>query len=281
MRTDQLSTLLTQFSLSAGVFYNGNLCGIAQFGDNGDLHGHLHLLRSGKLRVHLPNGAVRLVEAPSVLCFPRAMRHRFQADPGEDVELTCASLQFQGGLDNPVAQAMPELIVMHVDELAHAAPLLAWLCAEAFEPAEGRIAVLNRLFELLIIQILRHLIHQGKSESGLLAGLADRRLALAFEAMHRHPESAWTIEAMAAVAGMSRARFAAHFRATVGVPPLDYLTRWRLTLAQRQLLAGHPMKLIANDVGYDSPSALARTFRRRLGCSPAGWLGQQRSADVK
>jgi AraC-like DNA-binding protein len=278
MDTDQLSSLLARFNLRAGVFYNGSLCGVVDFGEDGEQGGHLHILRRGQLQVYLADGTVMQVQAPSLLCFPRAVRHRFCVDAGADVDLTCASLRFEGGVGSPIAQAMPELVAMHIDELTHAAQLLAWLFAEAFEPAEGRVAVLNRLCELLIIQILRHLIRAGKAQSGLLAGLAHERLARALEAVHQRPETAWTIETMAAVAGMSRARFASHFRTTLGITPLDYLTGWRLALAQQQLLGGRPMKLIANAVGYDSPSALARTFRRRLGVSPAAWLSRQRPA---
>jgi len=279
MQTDQLSVLLKGFNVHAGVFYNGSLCGIAHFGDDGKPDGHLHLLRAGRLRLHMPDGTSLQVEAPSLICFPRGVMHRFFVGSGEEAELTCASLQFQGGVDNPIAQAMPEVVMMHLDELVQAAPLLEWLFSEAHVPAEGRAAVLDRLFELLIIQILRHLIAQKKIESGLLAGLADARLARAFEAIHAHPETNWTIESMAAEAGMSRARFADHFRTIVGATPLDYLTRWRIMLAQQQLLAGKPMKLVAGAIGYDSPSALARTFRRKLGCTPAEWLSQQRNSE--
>lgn len=172
---------------------------------------------------------------------------------------------------------MPDVVAMHTDELVQAAPLLAWLFGEAQAPAEGRMAILDRLFELLIIQMLRHLIAQKKIEGGMLAGLADPRLARALEAVHAHPETDLTIESIASIAGMSRARFADHFRATVGATPLDYLTRWRIMLVQQQLLDGQPMKLIAGQVGYESPSALARAFRRRMDCTPAEWLSQQRT----
>jgi len=259
----------------AGVFYNGSLCGIASFADDGAPDGHLHLLRAGQLQLRLADGSSLDVRAPSLMCFPRGVRHHFFIEDGAEVDLTCASLRFQGGSHNPIAQAMPELMVLPVDELPQAGALLAWLFAEARQPGEGRMATLDRLFELLMIQILRHLLASKKIQGGMLAGMADLRLARALEAVHGRPEQAWTIETMASLAGMSRARFADHFRAVVGATPLDYLTRWRLMLAQQQLLAGQPMKLVAGNVGYESPSALARTFRRKLGCTPAEWLRQQ------
>lgn len=152
--------------------------------------------------------------------------------------------------------------------------MLPWLFAETRSVAKGGAAVLGRLCELLVIQVLRHLISSGKAEAGLLAGLADQRLAKVVEAVHARPAEAWTVATMAYQAGMSRARFAARFRIIVGIAPLLYLTRCRIALAQQQQLGWQSMKFIVDAVGYDSPSALARVFRRQLNNSPAGWLRQ-------
>jgi len=76
---------------------------------------------------------------------------------------------------------------------------------------------------------------------------------------------------MAAQAGMSRARFAAHFARTVGVPPGDYLTGWRLGLARTLLRKGLPVKQVAAEVGYASPGAFGRVFLQRVGATPTHW----------
>jgi uncharacterized membrane protein/AraC-like DNA-binding protein len=73
---------------------------------------------------------------------------------------------------------------------------------------------------------------------------------------------------MAALAGLSRARFVAHFRAVTGDTPAAYLAAWRIRLAQGMLRAGRPLKHVAAYVGYGSPSALARAFARATGTSP-------------
>jgi transcriptional regulator GlxA family with amidase domain len=72
-------------------------------------------------------------------------------------------------------------------------------------------------------------------ESGVLIGLCDVRLGKAIEGMHQHPETSWSLEQLAQRAGMSRARFAAYFRQVVGMTPFDYLTNWRLRIAQTML----------------------------------------------
>jgi len=70
---------------------------------------------------------------------------------------------------------------------------------------------------------------------------------------------------------MSRSAYAAHFRTIVGQTPAEYLLSWRISLAQKLLRDGRAINLIAADVGYDSPSALARAFRRKTGVSPREW----------
>src|SRR5690606_34041544 len=103
-------------------------------------------------------------------------------------------------------------------------------------------------------------------------GLSDPRLARALVAMHEEPARPWSLEAMAKEAGMSRSAFAARFRSVVGETPADYLSDWRLTIAQSQLRAGRSLKTIAGDLGYSNPSALSRLFARRVGASARSWL---------
>lgn len=108
----------------------------------------------------------------------------------------------------------------------------------------------------------------GTVETGVLAGLADPRLAKALTALHEAPRRAWSLEDLADAAGMSRTRFAAHFRAVVGKTPMDYLTGWRMTLARQLLAKGKPVKSVAAQVGYDSAAAFSRVFARVTGRPP-------------
>ena len=107
-------------------------------------------------------------------------------------------------------------------------------------------------------------------------GLTDPRLSKAIECMHRHPETSWSLEKLAQRAGMSRARFAAYFREVLGMTPFDYLTNWRLRVAQTMLRKGNSLKLIASAVGYADATALTRVFTQRVGISPSEWLARNR-----
>jgi AraC-like DNA-binding protein len=127
------------------------------------------------------------------------------------------------------------------------------------------------LFEVLLVQVLRHLMEGGQTGAGMLAGLSHPRLRLALVAMHEKPAQDWSLEALAARAGMSRSVFANAFRDTVGCTPGAYLQRWRIGLAEQALRRGRTLALIADEVGYGGEAALSRAFKAQTGLSPRQW----------
>ncbi|MEO6033211.1 MAG: AraC family transcriptional regulator, partial [Burkholderiaceae bacterium] len=167
---------------------------------------------------------------------------------------------------------LPPLVLVPLARLPGAQALLELLYDEAFAEHRGRQAALDRLCELLLIRLLRHCMDEGLTQGGTLAGLADPRLAKALVAVHEDPARAWGLCDMAREAGMSRARFAVHFKAITGDTPIDYLASWRITVAQGMLRAGQPLKQVAVAVGYGSSSALTRAFIRKIGEPPMHWL---------
>jgi AraC-like DNA-binding protein len=104
-----------------------------------------------------------------------------------------------------------------------------------------------------------------KSGSGWLRALGDKRLAPALAGLHADPRRAWNLEDLAQEAGMSRTSFVVHFRQVMGVPPLTYLSNWRMHLAERDLRAGAS---VAEAIGYTSESAFSHAFKRTTGTAP-------------
>ncbi|MFZ3280531.1 cupin domain-containing protein [Pseudomonas sp.] len=266
---DRLSTLLSHFGVNAGTFHSGTLCGIAVHED--EPVGHVHLLRAGELLVKPGHEREIRLSEPSLIFFPRPFPHRMFADEAMHSEVVCATLTFDGGSGNALAAALPDYLVLKLTEIPELTGTLEWLFKEAFEAHCGRVAVMDRLFELLVILLLRHLIGRSEQSPGMMAGLADPRLSRALNAMHEQPEKPWSVAELAAMANLSRAGFAEQFRRVVGQTPADYLLSWRVSLAQKRLREGRPMALIAEEVGYENPSALARAFRRKTGLSPREW----------
>ena len=275
---DRLSTLLAQFGMHATTIFGGVLSADLCF-DAADRTAKLHLLRSGDAVLRLGQEKAVQITEPSLLFIPRPCSHQLIAlsgfKPEQQLELVSAALSFDGGLDNPLTTALPAYVLMPLAEIPMLSGNLDWLFAEAFAQHCGKNAVLNRLFELVLIQLLRHMMANRTVATGMMAGLADLRLAKAVTLMHDQPARAWSVAELASAASMSRASFAAKFHKVVGITPADYLVSWRVSLTQKLLREGRPVALIADEVGYESPSALARTFRRKTGSSPREWLQLQ------
>lgn len=273
---DRLSPLISRFSLSARVFYSGAPCGTYDFSDTG--HGYLHILRRGRITIRHPGASDIEVTEPSVIFYPRPFPHQFKVDQDCSAEIICTAIDFGAGLGNPVMMALPDTLIVPQDRISELTPALSLLFEEAFHARCGRQAGLDRLAEYFLILLLRHALETRLVSGGILAGMVDTQLMKAIGAMHEHPEQDWSVESLAQTAGMSRARFAAHFRNTVGTTPLVYLTDWRISVAQTLLKNGKPLKRVAPEVGYAHPVALARVFAKRTGISPKDW--QKRHAAV-
>lgn len=280
---DRLSALLERFRVRAHLFHNGPLCGVTRFVEGPGL-GFLHVMRCGQMEVSHRDGQglpVRIsVTEPSLLFYPRPLAHDFHNAPTEGADFTCATLAFEGGIHHPLARALPALIVLPLAQLPELDNTLALLFAESQRLRCGQRLLADRLFEVLLLQLLRWLLdhpQEGGIRTGLLCGLAEPRLARALVALHEQPGLPWCLEDMAQCAGMSRSAFAALFKQRVGETPASHLAQWRLAIAQSRLLAGHPLKTVAAELGYANASALSRLFVQKLGGAPRDWLRRARA----
>jgi AraC-like DNA-binding protein len=149
--------------------------------------------------------------------------------------------------------------------------------AEARSPRPGGAGVLAKLAEVLVIEVLRlYMNEQSVGRTGWLAGVGDRIVGGALNALHSRPAHAWTLEDLAREAGTSRSVLAERFQHLVGSSPMQYLTQWRMLLAANLLCrSSTPLARIAEDVGYESDTAFSRAFRREYGLPPAAWRRSQ------
>jgi AraC-like DNA-binding protein len=268
---DTLAPIFSQFSLSAKVFYSGNLCTTVNFDEKPSL-GYLHVLREGKVQVSWPNAKPIEVSEPTVLFFPKPTQHQFRVDNPDGANLVCATIGFDAGIGDPILQSLPEILIVPMVNITGIDATLTLLFNEAFAQYAARQPAIDRLSEYFLVLLLRHAIEAKLVSGGILAGLADARLALAMNAINARPEHPWTLDMLAHVAGMSRARFAAHFKATTNITPAEFLIDWRVSVAQKLLRRGKPLKMVAPMVGYSSAVALTRAFSRRVGATPGDWL---------
>lgn len=268
---DQLSIILQRFSMNTEVFFTGNLCGISNFNREPN-QGHLHLLRSGELTIIDEKGKSQLIDEPAVLFFPTPHAHRIIGSEENPPELVCANILYDKNCSNPIANALPSLLSFKLSDCQKLKQTAQSLFEEAFQDHCGRLPMINLLTNMFLIHVLRYVLNNNILHYGLLAGLAHPKLSKVLLAIHEAPEQQWGLETMAELALMSRSKFAELFKRVVGQSPGDYLIDWRIVVAKGLLQQKKPVALVANAVGYENGSALARVFRKKLGISPKEYM---------
>lgn len=271
MEPDYLSDLLLNVNLKARVFRSGELCQNANF-DGADGCGHLHVLRRGQLRVINRGAATLNLREPHLIFYAKPVRHSLMIDKSAPPDVVCASVEFSGGRANPVVATLPPVVAVPLKRFSGLSATLEYFFEEGFHPSGGTKLILNRLAEILVIQLLRVAIDDGGVKGGVLAGLMDPKLSRAMAAIHHSPERPWDLSGLAALCNLSRSRFAALFKQRVGMTVGTYMTGWRMYAAQEKLRIGKPVKLIAQDVGYGSQPAFTRAFVSKFGMSPREWV---------
>jgi AraC-like DNA-binding protein len=175
--------------------------------------------------------------------------------------------------DSAVLRQLPPLVHIRRERAAQLAafpPTLALLAQElrSGQPGAERAAVL--LTEVLFIHVARIVLADEQVPgAGWLTALRDPRLGAALAAIHGEPERPWTLGGLARRAGLSRSVFAERFHDRLGVPPMTYLAHWRLRLAARWLRESQLSTAeIVHRVGYSSPAAFHRAFKREFATAP-------------
>ncbi len=193
---------------------------------------------------------------------------------GGDCLIYAAHFQFDGRDADVLLSVLPPIVHIREDgDRANMRWALDRMMVELRAPRPGGDMVVEHLSHLILVQALRlHPADPGGAGAGWLSALADPPIGGVIAAVHAAPARRWTVEAMAEVAGMSRTIFATRFKATVGMAPMAYLTRWRMLLAARAMTTPRgTISSAAYAVGYESESAFSTAFKRVMGCSPRSY----------
>lgn len=272
---DELSHILNAISINADVFFSGNLCGVQALG--GTKTGHMHMLKSGVLTVLTNDGHKVVLNKPSVIYIPGPTLHRIISHESHNANLVCAAISLDSANQEQLVNALPQFMYFPIASSEAIGKSAQWLFKEAFEDQKGRQTMLDKLTDIFLLQVLRHVISEGTLSYGVMAGLSHPKLSRVIRAIHEHPQKQWSLEMLADLAAMSRSKFASFFKETVGQTPNDYIVDIRIAIAQDLLKLDKSVNLVANEVGYEHGSALARVFRKKLGLSPREWLQKLRN----
>ena len=260
----------------------------------------LHL-RTGELLVSQRNGEPVLLQPGDFVLLPHADGHSIRSKPGSKADqrfeakvdftprrvaqtlrwatdddvagsFLAGSFYFDGAPLRSLLTGLPGLIHLTCDKVSEPAWLAAissFLDAESRAAGPGASLMISRLIDLLVIRTLRMWVSRQGDRVGWLSGLSDERIGRTLNAMHLDPNRAWTVELLAETAMMSRSMFSDRFMTVVGISPLRYLARWRLTIAADLLRAGQlKVTEVARRAGYSSEAAFSRAFKAQFGYPP-------------
>jgi AraC-like DNA-binding protein len=271
---DLLSQVLAQIRLTGDRVYscvlNAGEC--LQLDSNS---AHVCLMQSGRLHIRTGDESALAMEPGDVVLLPHSASTLVLQADDEPTTLAICRFWFDAGSFRAMLFALPSLIhIRQVDAAPWSEGLLHFMLLEADDVQPGGALMVSRLIDLTVIRILRTWVQQGAA-SGWLGGLADARIARVLRAIHEQPRQNWRVDALAAMAGMSRSSFCERFSALVGRSPLRYQNEWRLTLA-RTLLTTQDRRIsdVGFSVGYESEAAFSRAYKAFFGRSPR----QDRSA---
>ena len=185
--------------------------------------------------------------------------------------LICGLVRFEQASSHPILDSLPD--ILHFQGLTPKAPIwqtVTMIDAEMQRTKGQGNSIIDRLTEVLFIQLLNHHINESKETVGFLAALGDRRIHRALTLIHAQPELDWSLSSLGERVGMSRATLVRHFQDAVGVAPMKYIMNWRILKAYSLIkYTSTPMEQIADSVGFASARTLGRAFQRHYDCTPS------------
>ncbi len=243
----------------------------------------LHAVTAGRCRVITPQEPVVTLGPGDAILFPHGTAHVLEAANDGTTQIVCGAYQLDQVRPHPLIQELPDVMSLpaRADRYSGLQASIDLLRNELTEQPPGRDAVLPALLDVLFVHLIRawFTARVHLQDTGWCVALGDEAIARSLRAMHEHPADPWTVESLGAQAGLSRAAFARRFTTLVRLPPLTYLTWWRLTTAAGLLQSTDaPLAAVARRSGYGSPYAFANAFKREYGIS-AGKYRHQRRAD--
>jgi AraC-like DNA-binding protein len=265
-----------------------------------------HMITEGQCFANLIGEAPIELEAGDVVVLPRGDPHVVSSSPGmrADIDgpsafdaavgcplpfpvtysgngpvaarIVCGFLACDLQPVNPLLDHLPALIKANdraSDDAGWLSQFIQLATSEVAAKRPGSQGVLTKLSELMFIEVVRrHLQSLPPEQSGWLAGLRDPFIGKALSAIHGSAARNWTIEELAREVGLSRSVLAERFTDLVGLPPMQYLAKWRMQIAASQLSKGNAnIAAIAADIGYGSEAAFSRAFKKVVGVSPSTW----------
>lgn len=203
------------------------------------------------------------------------------ADDNAETVIACGFLACDLRPFNPLIAALPRLLHVGAEGAAGwSVQAVQQAVSASYERRPGGAAVLERLSETMFVDAIRRYVSALPDDAtGWLAGLRDPSVGAALAHIHAAPGYAWTVDALGARINLGRSALHERFVRFVGMPPMQYVARWRMQVAANRLRHGDdPLLAVGLSLGYASEAAFSRAFTRIVGVPPSEWRRHHRAA---
>ena len=198
---------------------------------------------------------------------------------GGDCLVSGLFFDFESPLADILFQSLPPFVMVPAatNQASELHVNIKRFAAEFHGSSPGRSLIMYQLAPVILVDIIRTYLSEQPANATWFGALSDNDLSKVLNLMHTEYGRRWTLEELADSAAVSRSKLAARFKSTVGIPPMEYLCRWRMEIA-RELLAneGKSITEVSRMVGYESESAFSAAFRRILDRRP-GYYQKRKS----
>jgi AraC-like DNA-binding protein len=304
--TDVLAQVLSALRITTTLFAMANLpeqWGVAFPQGQG---AYFHVLHGSDGWLHTAGESPLRVGSGDTVLLARGTAHQLTSDPDGTVAtifdpvtwsanaivpasagpapsgatLVCGAVDVENPATHPLLDLLPAVLKIGSDDpgATDLELTLRLLRRETRAVGPGSQILLARLGDVLLVQLVRIWVErEGLGRGSWLGALRDPQIGPAIIAMHADPGEHWTVDSLAAIAHLSRSRFAERFTTLVGQAPLGYLTQWRLGIAVSLLSQGRSIRDVSRSLGYTSEPAFSRAFTRRHGRPPSTYhVGSER-----
>lgn len=291
---DVLGDVLDTLRLRGSIFFQSELA--APWGMQLETMGvpRFHVALAGECFVGGEDNKTVKIEEMGIVMLPAGNSHWIADQPGRKLissarageacelgdplfqqgkitnRLMCGIVHYDRESPHPLLDSIPEILNFPKFEFSDPIWSTVTLIDAEMRRAEGRgRTIVDRLTEVLFLQLLNHYAEQNQESTGFLVALRDRRLQRALSLIHAAPEFDWTLSTLGEQVGMSRATLVRHFRDAIGVAPITYILNWRLMKAYNLTkYTSTPLEQIAESVGFGSARTLSKAFHRYYDCTP-------------
>ena len=185
--------------------------------------------------------------------------------------LMCGVVEYDDAISHPIISALPS--IFHISDIHHEDSI--WMTVQQIDREINRggnkkNSIIDRLTEVLFIQLIKQHISENDHLKGFLSALREPRIGKILQLIHKNPEVHWTLDMISEEVGMSRATLQRKFKSELDMSPIMYLNRWRIAKAYQLVkYSSQSLDRVAGSVGFSDARTMRMAFQRQHGITPS------------